>query len=393
MKMRADDTQAAHHMGIGRARLSPAVNTVLCALCLLPAMAALQGCGSGDREATAAATPETAQQPAVKVQVLSLEPQDLTERLELSGELEPWVRVNVSAELGGTVEEVRFEEGQRVKEGEVLARVGSDLFAAALKEAQARLEGTQAVYEKTEQLFKREHVTRQELIAATSALHAAEAQAEQARLRLDRSVIEAPISGLVVSRDLEPGEVLPPGARVTELFRVDRLKAVAGVPETDIAAFRVGGAASIEVDAYPGRTFKGRIHLIGPAAEGPSRTFPVEIAIDNAGGELRSGMIARVALVKRRFEGVVTVERDVLQDRDQGPVAVVADGELARVRNLVLGASEGNRVVVEKGLSVGERLIVSGQRGLVEGQRIEVLEPQRPEAPEPQQSEAPEPQK
>jgi membrane fusion protein (multidrug efflux system) len=274
------------------------------------------------------------------------------------------------------VEMVGFREGQHVSRGQVLARVGTDLYEAALAEAQARLEGAQAIYEKTDELFKREHVPRQELIAATSALHAAEAQAKQAELRRERSIIEAPISGTALRRDIEPGEVVAPGAPITEIYRTDRLKAVAGIPESDIAAFRVGGAASIEVDAFPGRTFEGRIHLIGPAAVGPSRTFPTEIAIENQDGDLRPGMIARVALVRRELEGVVVVERDVLQDRDSGPVAVVADGDVARVRQLTLGASEGNRVVVEKGLEPGERLIVNGQRGLIDGQAIAVVERQ-----------------
>ena len=149
---------------------------------------------------------------------------------------------------------------------------------------------------------------------------------------------------------------------------------MAGIPENDIAAFELGGAASVEVDAFPGRTFEGRIHLIGPAAEGPSRTFPAEIAIENAEGDLRPGMIARVSLVKRELEDVVVVERDVLQDRDSGPVAVVADGDVARVRELTLGATEDNRVVVEKGLEPGELLIVTGQRGLIDGQAIDVKE-------------------
>jgi RND family efflux transporter MFP subunit len=313
--------------------------------------------------------------PAVSVEVEELAPQALIERLELSGELEPWLHVSVSAELGGTVESVGFREGQRVRQGQVLARVGADLFEAALAEARARLEGAEAIYEKTNELFKREHVPRQELIAATSALHAAQAQEKQAELRLERSVVEAPISGVAVSREVEPGEVVSPGAPITELYQIDRLKAVAGIPENDIAWFAVGGEASIEVDAFPGRTFEGRIHLIGPAAVGPSRTFPTEIAIDNPRRELRPGMIARVALVKRRLEDVIVLERDVLQDRDAGPVAIVADGGVARVRQLVLGASEGNRVVVEKGLEPGEKLIVTGQRGLIDGQAIEVREP------------------
>jgi membrane fusion protein (multidrug efflux system) len=248
------------------------------------------------------------------------------------------------------------------------------MFEADLAEARARLEGAQAIHQKSEELFKREHVPRQELIAATSAWRAAEARVKQAELRLERSVITAPISGVALSREVEPGEVVAPGAPITELLRLDRLKAVAGIPENDIAAFQVGGEATIEVDAFPGRTFEGRIHLIGPAAVGPSRTFPTEVAIDNRSGELRPGMIARVALVKRTLDDVIVVERDVLQDRDAGPVAVVAEGGVASVRELTLGASEGNLVVVEAGLEPGELLIVTGQRGLIDGQPVAVVD-------------------
>ena len=348
---------------------------VLPTLALLGGLALGPGCGSG--EATSEAAPPAVgpgASPAVSVEVRALEPRTLVERLELSGELEPWVRVSVSAELGGRVELVSFREGQLVSQGQVLARVGSDLFEADLAEARARLDGAQAIHEKSEELFKREHLPRQELIAATSAWRAAEARLRQAELRLERSVVTAPISGVALSREVEPGEVVTPGAPITELYRVDRVKAVAGIPENDIAAFQVGGSATIEVDAFPGRTFEGRIHMIGPAAMGPSRTFPTEVAIDNRSGELRPGMIARVALVKRTIEDAIVVERDVLQDRDAGPVAVVAVDGAASVRELTLGASEGNLVVVEAGLEAGERLIVTGQRGLIDGQAIEVRE-------------------
>jgi len=349
---------------------------------VLLAILAAPACGPGEarnegapaNEAPVASETQPRQAPPVSVQVMELKPGSLVERVELAGKLEPWVQVSVSAELGGTVELVGFREGAHVKKGQVLARVGTDLLGAAVAEAQARLEGARALHEKTEQLFKREHVPRQQLIAATSTLHAAEAQMRQAELRLARSVVEAPISGVALSRELEPGEVLAPGAPITEIYRVDRVKAVVGVAENDVAAFRVGGEATVEVDAFPGRSFAGRVHLIGLAAEGPSRTFPTQIAIDNPQGELRPGMIARVALVKRKLDDVIVLERDVLQDRDTGPVAVVADGDVASVRQVTLGASQGNQVVVEKGLKSGELLIVVGQRGLIDGQALSVAE-------------------
>ena len=331
----------------------------------------LDGCGSDTTTQAASTTPES----RVNVSVRKIEPSQLTERISLSGQIEPWVEVRLATELGGMVETVSFDKGQRVKAGQVLAEVGSKLLAASLSGAEARLEASQAVFDKTQKLFEGKHVTRQQLIAARADLGAAKAVAEEARLRHERSIIRSPISGVAVTRDIDPGEILSPGAAITVIHRVDRLKAVVGIPESDVAAFHRGGAAAVEVDAFPDRTFQGEIGFIAPSTDGSSRTFPAEIAIPNPKGELRPGMVARVSLVKHEYSDVVVIQRDILQERDNGPVAVVlAKGDTAEVRQLALGASDDNRILVRDGLRAGEWLIVSGQRGLVSGQKLNVVE-------------------
>jgi membrane fusion protein (multidrug efflux system) len=291
----------------------------------------------------------------------------------LSGKLEPWVELDVSAELGGTVQEIGFEKGQLVQKGQVLARVGTDLLAVSFDEAEASLEEAEANYIRTKELFDRQAVTRQELVTYTSRYKAAQARMEMAKLRLERSVIKAPVSGMAISRHVDVGEVIPPGAGITTLHQVDKLKAVAGIPEDDISFFRVGGDATVEVDAYPGRTFEGRIQFLSPAATGKNRSFPSEVALANPGGDLRPGMIARVILEKRHFDDVLVVPRDALLDRDQGSVAFVSDNGKARERPVVLGPGEGDRVVVLEGLAPGESLVVSGHRNLVDGQSLRVV--------------------
>jgi membrane fusion protein (multidrug efflux system) len=310
----------------------------------------------------------------VNVAVDQIEPSSLTERIELSGRLEPWVEVRIASELGGRVEQVGFEKGAMVRQGQVLARVGTDLHRAALQEAEALLAGAEATYNRATQLVERQAIPKQNAIDATSAYEAAKARVEQSRLRLERSIVRAPVSGVAITRDVEPGEVVSPGAPVTMIHRLDRLKASVGIPESDIAIFEVGGAATVRVDAWPDRAFEGRIHFLAPSAAGSTRTFPAEIAIENQDGALRPGMIARVSLVRRTHESAVVIPRDVVQERDEGTVAVVADGDVARVRKLSLGASEGERVLVNDGLAPGDWLIVTGQRGLIDGQRISVVE-------------------
>lgn len=336
----------------------------LAALCL-----PLLSCGRVEPQAPAAE-----ERPPVNVKVLKLEPSELVERIELAGRIEPWVEVKVSTELGGTVEAVGFDKGDRVKEGQVLARVSTDLATAALAEAEADLAAAEANFIKTTQLFEREAATRQDVVAATSRHQMAQARVTQARLRRERSIVKAPVTGTAINREVELGEVVPPGSPITLLHQIDRLKAVVGIPENDIAFFRQGSEAAVEVDAYPGKVFPGRVHFLAPAATGANRTFPAEVEVTDRQAELRPGMIARVALVKRRFANAVVVPRDALIDRDQGLVALVLEGETARVRRIVVGPSEKDRVVVLEGLAAGDLLIVSGQRDLVEGQPVRVVE-------------------
>ena len=333
---------------------------------------ATAGCGSS---ASIEQPPKkgSAELPSVNVSVVELKPTELTERVVLAGRVEPWVEVQVATELGGTVEEVGFEKGRVVRKGRVLARIGSDLRAAQLEGAEAQFLAAEAHYEKTSKLLERDAVPRQELVAATSRYKMAQASKLQAEILLGRSVIRAPITGVALDRHIEPGEVLPPGAPITTLHQLNRLKVVVGIPENDISFFWVGGEATIGIDAYPGRDFEGRIHFLGPAASGKNRTFPAEIEIANAEKELRPGMMGRVSLVKERYPDALVVPRDALLERDEGSVAFVLEEDRARVKPVVLGPSEADHVVVKEGLAAGDWLIVTGQRSLVDGQPVKVV--------------------
>ncbi len=229
-----------------------------------------------------------------------------------------------------------------MRKGQILARVGSDMFEANLAEAQARLEGAEAIHEKSEELFKREHVPRQELIAATSALRAAEARVRQAELRLERSVIEAPISGVAAQpRARARRGASPPGPRSPSCTAWTASRRSPESPRTTSPPSRWAArppSRSTPSPAAPSRagsTSSGRRRW-APAA--PSRRRSLSTT---RSGELRPGMIARVALVKRTLEDAIVVERDVLQDRDAGPVAVVAAGGVASVRQLDPRARRG----------------------------------------------------
>ena len=332
------------------------------------------GCGQEDGFA---AEPETAATDAVDlrpaVEASPILPGFLTDVLEISGRLEPRAEVMISSELGGAVEEVLFDKGDRIRKGALLARVGSDLLRSALAEAEAELEGAQLDYTQAKMLVEREASPRQDFLGAEVNVKRFEARVESARLRLARSEIVAPASGVIVQRDIEPGEVLGPGSPVALLHDTSVLRATIGIPETDIAFFAVGSPAEIAMDAYPDRSFEGRISYIAPSATRPGRNFQAEVEVANPDGALRSGLIVRTRLQRRVFADAVVVGRDTLVERDGFLYAFVLDDGMAQLRAVTLGPDEGDRVVIIAGLEVGETLITDGHRNLLDGQPVRVV--------------------
>lgn len=357
---------------------TPNLKTLRRALLLTLAVPSLFLAGTGcGQEDGFAAEPETETPDAADlrpgVETAPILPGSLTDVLEIAGRLEPRAEVMISSELGGTVEEVRFDKGDRIQGGALLARVGSDLLRAALAEAEAELEGAQLDYTQAKMLVEREASPAQDFLGAEVNLKRFEARVESARLRLARSEITAPAAGVITRRDIEPGEVLGPGSPIAVLHDTSVLRATIGIPETDIAFFSVGSPAEVSVDAYPDRSFEGRISYIAPTATRPGRNFQAEVEVANADGTLRSGLIVRTRLQRRAYEDAVVVARDVLVERDGILHAFVLEDGMAGLRTITLGPDEGDRVVITSGLEVGETLITEGHRNLLDGQPVRVV--------------------
>ena len=128
------------------------------------------------------------------------------------------------------------------------------------------------------------------------------------------------------------------------------------------------------LDALRGRSFKGEVGRVGPAADVKRRVFPIEVHIDNEDGALRPGMVGRLIIRRRTFEDAVVIPREAVVERETGPIAFVVEGDAVVSRPLQLGASQGNRIIALSGLDPGDRVVVSGGRDLIDGERVIVRE-------------------
>ena len=208
--------------------------------------------------------------------------------------------------------------------------------------------------------------------AARAQAAAANAGVESARSQLGNTRVVAPFSGTVEERLAEPGELAAPGQPVVRLVASGAVKIVAGVPERYATEIEPGTQVRVVPNAYGAEPRGGRVTFVGSAINTQSRTFPVEIAVDNADRTLKPEMVVRLELTRDVLRDVITVPQEtIIRDERGTSVYVVADGAAAR-RVVELGPTSGADVVILSGVQPGDQIIVSGQADLAEGDRVRV---------------------
>jgi multidrug efflux system membrane fusion protein len=291
------------------------------------------------------------------------------------------------------------QQGDRVSRGLTLARVRESEYRERVKQARARVDESEASrvkaqldLERAKTLFASQSLTKPDLDGAQAAFDAAEARISSARADLELALtslrdttVISPIDAVILERKIEVGMLAAAGTQAFVLGDVSTVKARFGIPDSMVQAVALGDAIDVNLDAAGAAIFPGRVTAIAPAADPQSRVFDVEVSIANKGGELRPGMIGAVTLMPRTAAAVAASPRPltvpltaVVRSTVGGQFAVAVveqngSSTVARLRPVELGDVIGNAVAVSKGVSAGDRVVVSGATLLVDGAPIRVL--------------------
>ena len=325
--------------------------------------------GRSPAPAEGATGPAATRNLAERVEVAVLEPSDARLEMALPGEIEGKRDARLAAALGGYIERLLVETGDRVRRGQTLLRVDTSMQAARRDQTQVELESAERELDRAERIGAA--LPQAQHDAAASRVNAARAAHRTAQVAVQRSMITAPFDGVVAELWVEAGEVTPPGAPVLRLVQLDPVKVTVSVADHDVVTLRTGMEAEIGVGARArADTVTGVISHISPAAHMSTRAFAVEIDVPNPDGTLLPGMIADVRLVAPVAQGSVIIRQDWLVTGLDSNGVFVDDGGRARWRALTLGPLVRDQIVVLEGLSRGDRVIITGQRELAEGDAV-----------------------
>jgi RND family efflux transporter MFP subunit len=305
----------------------------------------------------------------------------------LSGSLQAAREADVRAEITGAVVQSLADNGQAVQKGQLLARIDDTAIRDQWLSARSLVTSAQNASnvarrdeERSKRLAEAGAIAERELDAARQARIAAEAQLEDARARLslaqrqlDNTQIRAPFAGLVSERAASAGDVMQPGSQMFTIVDPSSMRLEASVPAEALASLRVGDPVEFTVNAYPDRTFTGRVERINPAADPTTRQVRIYVAIPNVGGRLVAGLFAegRVATDAR---SAVVAPQNAVDVRGIRPTVVrVKNGRAERVEvELGLEDDATERVEIRRGLTAGDTLLVGAALGVTPGSQVRV---------------------
>ncbi|HUW62238.1 MAG TPA: efflux RND transporter periplasmic adaptor subunit [Candidatus Bathyarchaeia archaeon] len=324
--------------------------------------------------AEAATAAGVAHERVPSVKVMTLKACTIEDRLILTGGVLPWEDILVSAETGGKIDWQGVEEGDRVEAGQELVRIDTRLLNAHLDQARAQEKLAAQELQRIQSLAEKGVATTQASDKVSADNEMAAANLRLVEIQLQKSIVTAPIRGIVDRLFKDKDEFVDTGMPLVRLVQMDKIKVSVGVPEREVGNFAPGAPAIVTLDAIEGREFNGSIHKIATTADPSTLTFVTEVAVDNPEGIIKPGMIARVRLVRRVCPDSVTVPIFSVMTVENQRFVMVEDSGVARVRPIEIGIIQNDVVQAVTGLKPGDRLIVSGQRELIEGEPVQVSE-------------------
>lgn len=293
-----------------------------------------------------------------------------SEATQFLGSFSPNREVSLAAETSGKVISVGVEEGSRVGQGSLVAKLDDGVLQAQLHSATASLDNAASTLKRYEQAPN--GVTQLQMDNARTQLLTSQAQIEELKKQIGQHTINAPFPGVITARNFDLGAVVSPGSTLATLTDISSLKLELSVPEKYVAQFRNGMSIAVSTDVYPGSRFIGTVWLIASKADA-SHNYTIKVLVpNNPQTPLKAGMYGNVTVGEVSAHPAISIPRSALIGSAQKPQVYVVENRVARIRNIETGAGNARTVEVVKGLQAGEVIVSGGLVNLADGTEVSI---------------------
>jgi RND family efflux transporter MFP subunit len=277
----------------------------------------------------------------------------------------------VSPKTGGVVTAVYVKEGDRVSKGQVLAVIDDAVMRQSVEELKTSLDLATTVYQKQENLWNQKIGSEIQYLQAKNNKESLERRLQTLNSQLAMNRITSPLSGTVDEVNVKAGEAASPGLGVVRVVNLAEVKVKAQVADSYISAVKKGDEVKIILPDIK-ENIDGKISFVGQVVNPQSRTFDIEVTLNNRDNKLKPNMLAVININDKTTQNAIVIEENFVQQTETGNVVFVAGSQKAEARKVKTGLSYNGNVEILEGIKPGDSVITNGYQDLVDGQAIKV---------------------
>lgn len=320
--------------------------------------------------------------PVINVTAKPAETQEWGVEVPAIGVLEARRGVDVSASMPGLVQQIRFESGDKVAQGQTLVQLDADVERGNLAKAQAALKLAKADLDRGESLVTTNNISKATLDQRQSQYDVAAAEVAALAAQIEKKTINAPFDGELGIRKVNVGQYLEAGIAIVNIQDLSVMLVNFSVSQRELSDLKVGHKIRMTTDAYPVKEFEGEISAIEPLINRETGMVEVQGRFDNADGLLRPGMFAKLSIQLPARMQVVVVPQTAISYSLYGDYVYVvtqakdeAGADIATVERRIIktGERRNGAVIIESGVEAGETIVTSGQLKLDNGTRVAIV--------------------
>lgn len=316
--------------------------------------------------------------PAQTVSTVVAEASEWQDKIEAVGTLKAVNGADLALQVSGIVQDIAFQSGDTVEQGKVLLGLAAAEDVAKLASLQATADNLSITLKRDQEQLKIKAVSEATVDSDVANLKNAQALVDQQKAIVDQKTLRAPFAGRLGIRSVNLGEFLNAGTTIVTLQALDRLYVDMYLPQKNISRVQVGQDISIAVDAYPGKTFSGKISAVNAKVDSSTRNILVRATLENRDGQLLPGMFGKVEISVGTSRSLVTLPQTAVVYNPYGNLVFIvdksqgADSKEHPVRQSFIktGAVRGDNVAVLEGVKPGEEVVTAGQIKLRNGSRV-----------------------
>lgn len=343
------------------------MKTIFRTMSVVAAVALAAGCGSSNSKTAEQTTVTEEVVPTVSVAQVSL--REVPQEATYTSTIQAFVKNNIAPQTAGRISRILVDVGDFVKKGQVVA----EMDQTQLAQVELQLRNNETEFNRLKELYEVGGLSKSDLDAIEMAYKVSKTQYENLK---ENATLVSPINGVITARNYDAGDMYAMSAPIYTVEQIVPVKLLVGISETDYSKVKKGDSVEITADAIPDKTFYGKIRKIYPTVDPATRTFTVEVVVDNNYSTLRPGMFARATVNFGTNNSVVIPDVAVVKQQGSGErfVYVLNDDGTVTYQKVVLGRRMGTEYEVLEGIADGAKVVVGGQIRLKDGIKVEVSE-------------------